>query len=400
MSDFLAALTFGLGYNASLVAIGAALLGVAGGAVGSFMVLRKRALVSDAMAHATLPGIGLAFIAMVALGGEGRNLVGLMAGSALSAAFGVWIIDWMGRRTRLGEDAAIGAVLSVFFGFGVVLLTIIQTMSGGRQAGLESFLLGSTAQMLFVDAVTIALGGAGAVALVWVFRRPMTLVAFDEDFARSTGVSIRATDLVMMGLVLAVTVIGLKIVGLILIVALLIIPAVTARFWTERTDRLIWIAGALGGVAGYLGAAISAAVPDAPTGPVIVLISAALFVFSMLCAPGRGALGALYRYRVFQRRVHRRQGLLALGRSEPIHDPMTLRILRRDGLIRSDGVATDAGVAEADRARRDERLWEVARRVHQDTALTGRYDGLTRIESVFTPDEIAAFETSLTAEGA
>ena len=94
---------------------------------------------------------------MVALGGEGRNLVGLMAGSALSAAFGVWIIDWMGRQTRLGEDAAIGAVLSVFFGFGVVLLTIIQTMSGGRQAGLESFLLGSTAQMLFVDAVTIAL---------------------------------------------------------------------------------------------------------------------------------------------------------------------------------------------------------------------------------------------------
>ena len=149
----------------------------------------------------------------------------------------------MGRQTRLGEDAAIGAVLSVFFGFGVVLLTIIQTMSGGRQAGLESFLLGSTAQMLFVDAVTIALGGAGAVALVWVFRRPMTLVAFDEDFARSTGVSIRATDLAMMGLVLAVTVIGLKIVGLILIVALLIIPAVTARFWTERTDRLIWIAG-------------------------------------------------------------------------------------------------------------------------------------------------------------
>ncbi len=392
MTPLLEALTLQLGYNATLVALGSMLLGIAAGATGSFMVLRKRALVSDAMAHATLPGVGLAFILMVALGGDGRNLAGLLLGSAVSAGIGLLLVDWMTARTRLGEDAAIGAVLSVFFGFGIVLLTIIQTMSGGRQAGLESFLLGSTAGMLMADATTIAVGGALSILAVWVLRRPMTLVAFDEGYARSVGVNVRLTDLMMMGLVLAVTVTGLKIVGLILIVALLIVPAVTARFWTERTSALIWISGLLGGIAGYAGSAVSAAYSNVPTGPVIVLIAAALFVVSLLFAPLRGVIGAALRHLRFQARVHRRQGLLALARSEPIHDPVTLRLLRREGLIRADGVATEAGKAAATRAVRDEWRWEVARARHKDTALTGRYDGLTPIETVFTPDEIAGFD--------
>ena len=159
------ALTFQLGYNATLVAVGAALLGMAAGVTGTFLFLRKRALVSDAMSHATLPGIAIAFIVMVLAGGDGRNLIGVLLGSAVSATLGLLAVQWLSSRTRLNEDAAIGAVLSVFFGFGIVLLTVIQTMSAGRQAGLESFLLGSTAGMLYSDAVTIAVGGALALAL-------------------------------------------------------------------------------------------------------------------------------------------------------------------------------------------------------------------------------------------
>ena len=125
------ALTLQLGYNATLVALGATLLGIAAGVTGSFLFLRKRALVSDAVSHATLPGIGLAFIVMVGLGGDGRFLPGLMLGAALSSGFGLVLIAWMIRRTRLSEDAAIGAVLSVFFGAGIVLLTVIQSMTAG-----------------------------------------------------------------------------------------------------------------------------------------------------------------------------------------------------------------------------------------------------------------------------
>lgn len=395
MSAFLHALLLQAGYNAALVAIGAALLGFAAGAGGSFLFLRKRALVSDAVAHATLPGVGLAFIVMVSFGGDGRSLLGLLAGSAVTAWLGLLAVEWMVRRTRLSEDAAIGAILSAFFGLGVVLLTIIQSMSQGRQAGLEGFLLGSTAGMLFQDAVLIAGGGAAVVALIWLLRRPMTMVAFDPGFAAARGVNVRRVDLAMMGLVLAVTVIGLKLVGLILIVALLIIPPVTARFWSERAEAVVWSAGILGAVSGYVGAALSASAPSLPTGPIIVLISAALFALSLLFAPARGVLASVLARHAFQTRVHRRQGLLALSRAEPIHDPLTLKILRREGLMRADGVATQDGRAAAARIARDERRWSIARRQHHDTALTGRYDGLTPIEEVFTADEIAHFDMAL-----
>jgi len=192
---FLQALTFQAGYNAAVVTAGAGLLGLAAGGAGAFVFLRKRALVSDAISHATLPGIGLAFLLMVTLGGDGRSLAGLILGSAISAGIGLLVVDWLTRKTRLSEDAAIGAVLSVFFGAGVVLLTVIQNTSGGRQAGLEGFLLGSTAGMLFDEAVLIAVAGAVTALLVFTMRRPMTMVAFDPEFAASNGVSVSRTCL-------------------------------------------------------------------------------------------------------------------------------------------------------------------------------------------------------------
>lgn len=392
MAAFFQALFLQAGYNSALVAIGATLLGIAAGSAGTFLFLRKRALVSDAVAHATLPGVGLAFIVMVGLGFDGRSLIGLLAGSAITAGIGLFLVEWVVRRTRLAEDAAIGAVLSVFFGFGIVLLTVIQTMSAGKQAGLEGFLLGSTAGMLFKDAVIIAVGGAFAAATVYALRRPMTLVAFDPEFAAASGVNVRQTDLAMMALVMAVTVVGLKLVGLILIVAMLIIPSVTARFWTDRTERVVWIAAGLGGVAGYVGAAISASAPDLPTGPIIVLVSFALFFVSLLLAPSRGLLAALMRHRRFQLRVHLRQGLLALAHGEPVFDRLTLSVLRRSRLIRADGVATEDGRAQAARALRDEKRWDVARQIHPDMAAAGHYDGLTPIETVLTEDEIAEID--------
>ncbi len=386
------ALLLQLGYNATLVAIGATLLGIAAGVTGTFLFLRKRALVSDAVSHATLPGVGLAFIIMVALGGDGRSLIGLLAGSALSATAGLMCLSWLTRRTRLAEDAAIGAVLSVFFGFGIVLLTVIQTMGSGRQAGLEGFLLGSTAGMLFSDAMIIAIGGALTLAIILLLRRPMTAVAFDPEFAAARGVPVHRVDLAMMGLVMAVTVVGLKIIGLILIVALLIIPPVTARFWSERSDRVVLLAGVFGGLSGYVGAAISASAPNLPTGPIIVLVGFAFFAVSLLLAPDRGVLAAVLRHMRFQRRVHLRQGLLALAQGQPIYERLTLRLLRRAGLARADGVATDDGRARAAKALRDERRWEIVRGDLAHEAAAALYDGLRDIETVLTRDQIAEID--------
>jgi manganese/zinc/iron transport system permease protein len=389
------ALTLQLGYNATLVTLGAALLGMAGGVAGVFLGLRRRALVSDALAHATLPGVALAFMAMVALGGDGRNLAVLMAGSAISAGIGLLAVQALATRTRLPEDAAIGAVLSVFFGVGVVLLTVIQTMTAGKQAGLETFLLGATAGMLQSEAWIIAGGAALTLVCVIALRRPMTLVSFDAGYALTRGMRPARIDLLIMALALAVTVVGLKIVGLVLIVALLIIPPVTARLWTDRVDHLLVIAGLCGGLAGYGGAALSASAAALPTGPLIVLLAFGFFAASLLAAPQRGALARWLRHRRFQRRVHLRQGLLALGYGQPIRDTLTLRVLAHAGLIRGDGAPTEAGRATAALALRDAARWRALARMPGMEALAARHDGVNDIATVLTPDQIAAVDARL-----
>lgn len=386
----LSALLLQQGYNATLVSLGAALLGAAAGAAGSFLFLRRRALVSDAVAHATLPGIALAFIIIVSLGGDGRSLPALLAGAAVSATLGLLAVAWLVARTRLPEDAAIAAVLSSFFGLGTVLMTVVQSLPRGRQAGLEGLLLGSTAGMLFEDAVVIT-GGAAITALaLFLLRRPMTLVAFDPGHAATIGLPVARIDLAIMAIVTAVVVVGLKVVGLVLIVALLVIPPVTARIWTDRVHRLVPVAALFGALAGHGGAAISASSPNLPTGALVVLTSASLFALSLLLAPTRGAVAGLWRHWQLQRRVHRRQGLLALAQGHPILDRLSLRVLRAEGLIRRDGVATEAGRASAARALHDERRWQEARAMLRDHGR--RLDGLEPIESLLTPDEIAEID--------
>ncbi len=392
------ALTLQLGYNATLVALGSAALGGAAGTVGAFLYLRKRALVSDAISHATLPGLALAFMAMVALGLDGRALAGLMLGSALSAWVGLWTVSRLTARTRLSEDAAIGAVLSVFFGFGIVLLTMIQSMSAGRQAGLEDFLLGATAGMLRGDAILIAAGGLLTLAATFALRRPLLMIAFDEGYAEARGLDVGRYDMALMTLVLAVTVTGLKIVGLILIVALLIIPAVAARFWSEDARRVITLSGLLGALSGFVGAALSASAPQLPTGPIIVLSAFALFVLSLFLAPARGVLASALRHRRLQHRVHLRQGLLALAHGQPVYEALTRRMLRARGLIQPDGVPTETGRAAAAAAALDEARWHALRRAPHLRDLAPRDDGLTRIEDILTPDQVAGLDARFTLQ--
>jgi manganese/zinc/iron transport system permease protein len=396
-TTFLEALTLNAGYNAALVGIGAALLGLTAGALGCFILLRGRALVSDAVSHATLPGVCLAFIVMAMFGGDGRFLPGLLAGAALSAGLGLLCVDWLTRRTRLTEDAAIGAVLSVSFGIGIVLMTVIQTLNIGKPAGLSGFLLGGAAAMLRSEAETVLVAGLLSALAAFAMRRAMLLTAFDGMYAETLGISTRRTDLAMMGLALAVAVIGLKIVGLILIVALMIIPPVAARFWTERADVMIGIAGSIGALSGYVGTAISASGEKLPTGAVIVLTAASLFALSMLLAPRRGLLASWLAWLRFQKVVHRRQGLLALARHEPLHEPLTRKVLVREGLIRGDGVPTAEGEKAIAAILQDEARWSMARRQDPDGALAGRYDGLTPITAILTADQITLLDQALSA---
>lgn len=395
MDAFLSALLLQAGYNTALVTIGAALLGASAGAIGTFVLLRKRSLVSDAISHATLPGLCLAFIIMALATGDGRWIAGLMIGAAASAGLGLILVEWITRRTRLTEDAAIGAVLAVFFGFGIVLLTVIQSLETGRQAGISGYLVGSTAGMLRSEAETIAIAACLSGLAIFALRRPFTLVCFDQEYAAVRGISVRATDLAMMGLLLAITVIGLKVAGLVLIVALTIIPPVAARFWTDRPEPMVIIAAGLGATAAYIGAVISSLDRGLPTGALIVLVAFALFVVSLLLSPRRGLLASTLKQRAFQVLVHERQGLTALARGETIYDAFTLKVLKRKGLIRADGVATLAGRGAAAEVIRDEARWSLYRKLFPDDAANAAHHGLAPIVDTVPADIIAELDRRL-----
>jgi manganese/zinc/iron transport system permease protein len=389
------ALTFSLGYNTSVVTLGSMLLAAAAGMVGTFVLLRKRALVSDAISHSTLPGLALAFILVGLVTGDGRLLPALLLGAAASAALGLWAVQAISARTRLGEDAAIGAVLSTFFAFGVVLITVIQSMRVTGQSGLTGYLVGATAGMLASEAQLIAACALGLLAAVLVMRRDFLMVCFDADFARTQGVNTWRVDLLLLLLLMAVVVVGMKVTGLILIVALTIIPPVAARFWTDQPMAMVALAALLGALAGYLGVTLSSVSEGLPTGPLIVLCAFALFLASFLFSPRRGVLASLLAYRRFRQRVHLRQGLLALGRDEPIFDGLTLTLLRRRGYIRRDGVATPPGQAAARDAEHEERLWALYRERYPDDALHREHAGLTPIAQVLSADAIMALEAQL-----
>jgi manganese/zinc/iron transport system permease protein len=390
--EILAILTFQAGYNTSVVLAGAIALGIGGGVIGVFSFLRKRALISDAISHATLPGIALAFLIGVALGGTGRNLALLMTGAALSGALGILAVQWIRDHTRLPEDTAIGTVLSVFFGLGIVLLSHIQTLEAAGQAGLNSFLLGSTAALSASEAQLIAGASLATIVIALALMKEFGAVAFDEGFAAAQGWRVAQFDLAMLGLLLAIVAIGLKTVGLILIIALVIIPPAAARFWTERLGRMVALSGAFGGLAGWLGGGVSALLPDMPAGAVIVLAAASIFTISLLFAPSRGVIA--WGIRRFRLRLHiaSARGLLTMADGYLPPDALSRRLARWRGYLGADGRMTAAGLKAAQETGRQHRLWHAYRLSHPDAALAFNPLSGVRIEDALPADLIATLE--------
>jgi len=288
-----------IAYNTLVVLAGVGLLGAAAGLVGTFATLRRRALVGDALAHAALPGLCVAFLLI----GE-RWLPGLLLGALVSGLVGVGVIAFLRRFTRIKEDAAIGIVLSVFFGLGIVLVTWIQkTSTTGSKAGLDSYILGKTAGIVLADVQLIGLVAAAILALVLLFYKEAKLLVFDPDFARVQGWPVGWLDFLLMGLLAVVVVIGLPAVGVVLMAALLILPGSTARFWSDRFGVILTLATLFGAATGLVGASLSAATDTLPAGPIIVLVGTALFVASALFAPRRGVVARWLDDRRFRREL-------------------------------------------------------------------------------------------------
>ena len=419
-------------YNTRIVVIGTGLLGAAAGVIGSFALLRKRALLGDALSHAMLPGIAVAYLLATLWGGEGKSLPLLLLGATTSGLVGTFCVLGIRHWTRLKEDAALSIVLSVFFGLGVALLGLIQQTPRGHAAGLESFIFGKASALTAQDAWLIFWGGLGCVLLVALLFKEWTLLCFDETFATSSGWPVVGLDWLLMLLIVLISVIGLQAVGLVLMIALLVIPPAAARFWTEDLKSLVWLAGLLGCFSSLCGAVVSALFPRLPSGATIVLCAGAVFGLSLLFGTRRGVIFRAWESWMLGKRIQRQHLLRAMFElSESAEQQaaaavnpsavtpavvdfsrlMAMRSWSSAGLQRELARAVAAGLVVrlsakqwrltasgqqiAARLVHQHRLWELYLITHADVAPSRVDRDADQIEHILTPDMIARLERLL-----
>lgn len=380
--------------NTRFVLFGTLLLGTTAGIVGTFMLMRRQALVGDVVSHAALPGVAVAFVVgEVITPGSGRDLKWLLCGAAVAGMASVVCVNLIRRFSRIKPDAILAMVLGVFFGFGAVMFKVVQQMKTGGQAGLTHFILGSAATITPEDIRLIASAGLVVLVLCLLLFKELKILCFDEEFAAAQGWPVLVLDITLTGLVVAVTVIGLKSVG-ILMVALLITPPTAARFWTQSLGKLTFIAAGIGGFSAVVGSLASALFEKLAGGPTIVLVGTACFLISLLFGTELGIVRRWIRQRRTQRRIGRDDLLRAMFEiiesqvngddlnserltTEPVeHDELVTKrswsalrvnlLVRRatdEGVIRMDSKRgwhlTQTGAREASRAVRNHRLWEM-----------------------------------------
>ncbi|MDQ0231114.1 metal ABC transporter permease [Metabacillus malikii] len=269
--------------NTQWVLIGTMLLGITSGVVGSFTLLRKQSLIGDAMAHAALPGVCIAFL----LYGS-KSLLWFLIGAAIAALLSSFIIQFIIHHSRIKEDSALGIIISVFFGFGIVLLTYIQHNGAGSQSGLDDFIFGQAASMVAEDVRLIMIIAIVLLVVTALFYKEFKLLTFDPQFAKGIGLPSKFLNGLLLMLIVSSVVIGLQTVGVVLMAAMLITPAISARYWTNKLSNMIVISGAIGGLSGALGTLLSTISNGMATGPLIIVASTVMFLISLVFAPKRG----------------------------------------------------------------------------------------------------------------
>ena len=370
-----------------LVVWGAILLGITCGVLGCFIVLRRQSLLGDAIGHAVLPGVCVGFM----FAGS-RSTPALLLGALVAGVLATALIGLLQRTTNLKTGECMGVVFTGFYGLGIVLLKRIQHSDARGQAGLDKFLFGQVVAISATDVAYMAVIAVVAVAAVVVFWRKLAATSFDEAFAVSIGLPVRAIHYLLTGLVTVAIVISIQAVGVVLVAAMLVTPAATAYLLTDRLHRMALLAALFGASAGVLGAFFSLFGEDLPTGPFMVLAAALLFGGAFLLSPRHGLLPRLLRlwerrrttqaenllrtlYILMERRnpggrvgpdSDRRFGVhdvAALRQETPAHVRRLWRLASRRGWVDRGShdpvVLTDLGFGEARRVVRNHRLWEL-----------------------------------------
>lgn len=408
-------------YTLTTVALGGALLGLISGVLGSFVVLRQESLLGDALSHAALPGIAIAFLVF------GRDIGYLLLGAAVAGGLAVLFIRAVTSTTRIKQDAAMGMTLTAFFAIGLAFLTYIQSRPDASQAGLDQFIFGQAAAIVRQDVILI--GAAGLIALIFViaFWKEFKLITFDIAFARANGYPVRFLEGLLSTLIVVAIVLGLQLAGVILMVGLLIAPAVAARQWTRKLDQMVVLAAVFGAFAGVIGAVLSAISEGLPTGPLIIVVAFATVVLSLLFAPERGVVWRVLRQRADRRRFatqnilhdiyqhglrhgnpayHAHEGMLITLRGSAAKlglrqlEQQTLAVADRNPPAETTWTLTPAGVEQAAHHVHNRQLWDIYRRYGTEMTLPEvQADPAEDISTLLPAQAIQQLETKLAAEG-
>lgn len=313
-------------YTLRTITLGTAILGSICGMLGSFAVLRKQSLLGDAISHAALPGIAIAFLIT---GTKETNV--LLIGALVSGLLGAFWIRSIIKRTHLKSDTALGLILSIFFGFGMLLLTYIQKLPNANQSGLDKFLFGQAATLLARDVWFMAIVTFICLVVLLLFWKEFKILLFDADYAKTLGFNIQLIDILITSFIVIAIVLGLQTVGVVLMSAMLLAPAAAARQWTNSLGIMVMLAAFFGASSGVIGTAISASQNNLSTGPVIVLVAAVFVGFSFIFSPSRGLLFRQIRFIQNRKDLELHKTLafmfeIAQGHENIAH-PHTVRIL-------------------------------------------------------------------------
>lgn len=275
-------------YTFIVVALGATLLGMISGVVGCFTVIQKKSLLGDCISHAALPGVVLAFIIT-----GSKDTEVLLIGAIIAGILATILIVKVERKTVIKFDGALAMILSVFFGLGIVLLTVVQKGSNANQSGLDRFIYGQASSMLVKDVYFIFIVGIVLISFILLFYKEFKVLSFDYGFSNVIGLNTKRLNSLLMIFIVITIVIGLQTVGVILMSTMLISPAVAARQWVIKLHTMILLSTVFGAIAGFVGTLLSSMIQGMPTGPMIVVVSSSIVLFSILFAPKRGMVAKM-----------------------------------------------------------------------------------------------------------
>lgn len=281
-----------------LALLGSIFLGIGCGLLGSFIVVRKLALVGDTLSHAVLPGVALGF-----LWNATKDPVAIFIGATIAGLFGTVVVGWIRQTTPIKEDSALGMVLAGFYGVGILLISVIQRMETSAKSGLDQFLFGQAAALSREDVILMGAVTALALILILLFYKELLLTSFDFGFARALGLPAQWFHQMIMLLLAFAVVVSLQAVGVVLVSAMLITPAASAYLLTDRMHRMLFLAAGFGMVAGMIGCFLSFLGTNLPTGPFMVLAASLLFLSAFLAGPRHGVIPRWLLHRNRTRRI-------------------------------------------------------------------------------------------------